>query len=196
MLNFVKIGETVDVMFNAETIGCITPKDGFTAMLAWALSGEELRKIAEETDKIKKCKKFPVEVVLSVIAMVKLHNHSRDSLVELLRFMTNDNFVHDHIYARALAECRPCLLVQFPQLAEIWNDPYGLPLLKQMMKQGGSDKKSALYEWIGIQRKKHGTELTVAPLSRGIHKHWVPEDEKNIGKKFDESQIIPSFENL
>jgi hypothetical protein len=91
---------------------------------------------------------FPLGDVLSALTGVRLSW----TFPDLLTYMTGDSLMV-HQTARAVDECRPALLAQHPQLADV-EAPEGFP-----------DEAAAL-RWLSEQADRYGAELPVEPLPR------------------------------
>ncbi|CPT67025.1 hypothetical protein D2E51_17810 [Mycobacteroides abscessus] len=77
----------------------------------------------------------------------------------LLNYMTGDN-LFTHQLPRAAGECKPALLAQHPQLADV--DVPEMP------------DAEAYMTYLANLEKVHGAELAVTPLAAGAHKHINP----------------------
>ncbi len=101
---------------------------------------------------------FGLGAILTVTTDVFLVADIGD-IYELLNYMTGDN-LFTHQLPRAAGECKPALLAQHPQLADV--DVPELP------------DADAYMTYLANLEKVHGTELAVTPLAAGAHKHINP----------------------
>lgn len=99
-------------------------------------------------------KKFHLGTLLSVTTGAMLcPSGTPKEFFDLLNYMTADN-LDPHEVARAVKECQPSLLEQFPFLSNI--------NIKEI------DPKS-FEEWLSSQVKLYGEMFTVQPLPPGTH---------------------------
>lgn len=63
-------------------------------------------------------KKFHISDILSVMTGKMVSIRNMEGLYDILDYMTDDN-LHTHQIPRALDECKPYLVKQFPQLESI-----------------------------------------------------------------------------
>ena len=111
-------------------------------------------------------KKFHLGAVLSVTARRVSH---MDDVYDILNFMTDDN-LFTHQLQRAIDECKPYLLEQFPQLATPEMD-FAVAALGEMLKSksGKAEPEKLVAGWLAKQVVKYGEEFEVKPLPRGAH---------------------------
>lgn len=101
---------------------------------------------------------FGLGAILTVTTDVFLVPDIGD-IYELLNYMTGDN-LFTHQLPRAAGECKPALLEQHPQLADV-----DIPELPDA---------DAYMTCLANLEKVHGTELAVTPLAAGAHKRINP----------------------
>ncbi len=100
-------------------------------------------------------REFDLGDILSVTTGCLVSRRHVDALYDLMGFMTTDT-LYTHALIRASAECKPALLEQHPELADI-SFPEGLE---------GDD---AVYAWLAEQETIYGTKLLVKPLPLTTH---------------------------
>lgn len=106
-------------------------------------------------------KQFHLGDVLSVTGKKLVSPRLIDGIYDILNYMTGDNlFTHQLISAQK--ECRPFLLRQFPQLAEV---------------DESSVNRDTWRAWLDEQIAKFGEFLDVEPLPEGAHRHRDPVEE-------------------
>lgn len=103
-------------------------------------------------------KKFHLGDLLSITTSQMLSLRNMNGVYDILNFMTSDN-LFTHQLPRAADECRPYLLEQFPQLAEV--DASGV-------------NKENYKQWIAEQVAKYGKEFEVKPIPKGAHQFKKP----------------------
>lgn len=81
--------------------------------------------------------------------------HGIDAMYDLLNFMTGDN-LFTHQLPRACDECKPELLRQHPQLADV-KPPERF------------DDEAHVWRWLAEQVDRYGEFLDVAPLATSDH---------------------------
>lgn len=101
---------------------------------------------------------FGLGAILTVTTDVFLVADIGD-IYELLNYMTSDN-LFTHQLPRAAGECKPALLAQHPQLADI-----AVPELPDA---------DAYMTYLANLEKVHGAELAVTPLEGDAHKRINP----------------------
>jgi hypothetical protein len=103
-------------------------------------------------------KKFHLGDVLSVTTGRLVSPRHMDGVYDILNFMTGDN-LFTHQLPRASDECKPHLLAQFPQLAEV--------------DASGVNTKNHK-QWLAEQVAKYGEEFEVKPIPKGAHQFKNP----------------------
>lgn len=106
---------------------------------------------------------FHLGDVLTVTTDVFLAPDGVDSLYKLLNHMTGDN-LYTHQLPRAAAECKPELLRQHPDLAEI-------------VPPATFNGEEHVWRWLAEQTDRYGTHRDVRPMAEGDHTHIDPLDE-------------------
>lgn len=106
-------------------------------------------------------KQFHISDVLTVTTGKLVSTRNMKGVYEILNFMTGDNLL-THQLPRAIEECKPFLLSQFPQIVEVTGD-----------EVTGDNWK----EWLEQQIDKFGMCFDVEPIPSGKHKHIDPIDE-------------------
>lgn len=101
---------------------------------------------------------FGLGAILTVTLDVFLVDDIGD-IYGLLNYMTGDN-LFTHQLPRAAGECKPALLEQHPQLADV-----AAPALPDA---------AAYKAYLAELEKVHGAELSVTPLAAGAHRHINP----------------------
>jgi hypothetical protein len=81
-----------------------------------------------------------------------------DGVYEILNYMTGDN-LYTHQIPRAIEECQPFLLKQFPDLKNVIADDVTCDNID---------------EWIKDKAKRFGEYKDVEPLPVGVHKYIDP----------------------
>ena len=98
-------------------------------------------------------KQFHLGDVLSITTGRLVSPRHIDGVYDILNFMTGDN-LFTHQLPRASDECKPHLLAQFPQLAEV--------------DASGVNGKNHV-QWLAEQVAKYGEEFEVKPAPKGAH---------------------------
>jgi len=114
-------------------------------------------------------KKFHLGDILSITTGRLVSPRHMDGVYEILNFLTGDNLL-THQLPRASHECKPYLLQQFPQLAEVDASSVNTENYKQ---------------WLSEQVAKYGEEFEVKPIPKGAHQFKDPivEAAEIIGSK-------------
>ena len=115
---------------------------------------------------------FDLGDVLSITTGKLVSPRHIEGVYDILNFMTGDN-LFTHQLPRVSEECKPYLLKQHPQLADV--DASGV----------GPDNWQA---WIRDQTRKYGPSLKVEPLPHGEHYHIDPLSE--LAEKVHPDKII------
>jgi len=102
-------------------------------------------------------KEFHLGDVLSITTGRLVSLRHMDGVYDILNFMTGDN-LFTHQLPRASDECKPYLLAQFPQLAEVDTSGVG---------------KNHV-QWLAEQVAKYGEEFEVKPIPTGAHQFKNP----------------------
>ncbi len=136
---------------------------------------------------------FHVGQVMSVVYMTILNPEELDGIVEVLNFMTKDN-IHRHQIPRALTECMPHLLVQFPVLGSPRVN-YAVDEFKEMLKtpNGQSRPRSLVIGWLSkLTSGQYGVKvdefLEVEALPEHVHEFIDPHSE--LAQKIHSNRII------
>lgn len=98
-------------------------------------------------------KDFHISDVLSVTTGCMLSARGMGGFYDILNFVTGDD-LFPHQISRALDECTPWLIKQFPQLASV--DAAGI-------------NKDNPAQWIDSQEAEFGDQFSVAALPAGQH---------------------------
>lgn len=106
-------------------------------------------------------KKFDLGTVLSITTSVLLTDIG--NVYEILNYMTGDD-IYTHQIPRALDECAPAILKQFPQLQEIDTESVG---------------EENWNEFLSDNVKKYGNEFEIKPLDVSEHQFINPLTELN-----------------
>lgn len=106
-------------------------------------------------------KLFSLGCVLTIITGRLLSPRHIAGVYDILNFMTGDT-LFTHQLLRAIDECKPYLLEQFPQLKNV--------------DVSGVDKDN-FKSWYTEQVAKYGDEYWVAPLPKGVHELINPLSE-------------------
>ena len=115
-----------------------------------------------------KRKEFHISDVLSISHDILVSTRHVEGVYDILNFMTNDN-LFTHQLPRAGRECKPWLLRQHPQLANVSSEGIG---------------RDNWEPWLAEQVEKFGEYLTVERIPRDDHSHRDPlaELEDMVGK--------------
>ena len=105
-----------------------------------------------------KTKQFHLGDVLSITTDCLVSPHHMDGVYDILNFMTGDN-LFTHQLPRASDECKPYLLAQFPQLAEV---------------DASSVNGENHVQWLAKQVDKYGEMCEVKPIPKGAHQFKNP----------------------
>lgn len=102
--------------------------------------------------------KFDLETVLSVTTG-KLFC-SIENVYKILNYMTGDN-LFTHQLPRASDECKPFIIQQYPQLADVDID------LTDITDQ--NQRRERLEAWLSEQRRQYGSEFGLTPIPARTH---------------------------
>lgn len=118
--------------------------------------------------------KFHISDVLSITTECLVSNRNTTGVYEILNYMTDDN-LYTHQLPRAARECKPFILKQYPQLAnvdisKVNSDTFASPENHQ--------------NWINEQAEKYGEFLEIEKLPKGEHNFINPlvELQQKIGQ--------------
>lgn len=122
-------------------------------------------------------KKFHLGEVLSVTTHHMVSPRGLDGVYDILRFMTGED-IAQHQVPRAMLECQPYLLKQFPQLATPEMD-LAVAELKEMIKTRNKeiDAKELVLGWLAKQVAKYGEMFAVKSIPNGAHEYKDPVTE-------------------
>lgn len=109
-----------------------------------------------KTMRVMEVKKFHLGDVLSIITRRPVSPRSLDGVYDILSFMTGHS-VYTHEIPGAIRECRPYLLIQFPQLAEIDASDVNI------------ENRAT---WLAEQVARYGEEFEVKSLPSPSNVHW------------------------
>ena len=100
-----------------------------------------------------KHKVFHISDVLSISTGFLVSTRLIEGVYEILNWMTGES-LYTHQLPRAMRECRPALLAQYPELADVRlpDDPASLKDI---------DRRHA---WLTEQAKRLGSHMSIAPL--------------------------------
>jgi hypothetical protein len=121
-------------------------------------------------------KTFELGDVLSITTGALVSRRHIDGVYDILGYMTGES-LFTHQLPRASDECRPFLLAQHPDLAEIVTPDFG-----------GS--KDAVYAWLGRMEAEYGATREVEPLAPEDHTRIDPISELGL-MGFGPERIIP-----
>lgn len=117
-------------------------------------------------------KTFTLGDVLSITTGKLLSPRHMAGIYDILNWMTGDN-LFTHQLPRAMDECAPYLLKQFPQLAAIDAEKVG---------------RENFAQWLHDQVLEHGNEFAVAKLPEHAHEFIDPMSE--LAEKVHPNKII------
>jgi hypothetical protein len=127
---------------------------------------------------------FHLGDVLTVTTERLVSPRHMEGVYDILNYMTGDN-LFTHQLPRANGECRPALLAQHPQLAEVQVPDFGDD--RDLAEQ-------AVAAWLSEQVARYGETLPVEPLAEIDHTRIDPIHElglMGVGK----DRIIPVIVN-
>jgi hypothetical protein len=128
---------------------------------------------------------FHLGDVLSVTTERLISPRHMKGIYDILDYMTGDS-LFTHQLRRAGDECKPALLAQHPQLANV----------KVPNNLGDSDDpKQEVATWLAEQVEQYGETLEVEPLAAEAHTVIDPLDELAMRLGGDRSRIIPVVVN-
>jgi hypothetical protein len=108
-------------------------------------------------------KDFALGDVLSITTDCLVSRDHIDGVYRILNYMTGDN-LFTHQLPRAAGECKPALLAQHPQLADV-----------EVPEEFGG--KEHVYSWLAEQEAIYGVTLPVEPLAAEDHTRIDPFSE-------------------
>lgn len=117
---------------------------------------------------------FHLGDILSVTTDRLLSPDRIGGVYRLLNHMTGDNLM-THQLPRASDECRPYLLAQFPELADVVVPEF--------------PDEAAVWRWLDGQVTQRGAYFTVQPLASGCHTVIDPLAE--LAMNYPHLQVIP-----
>lgn len=103
-------------------------------------------------------KEFHISDVLTIITGKLVSTRHMEGVYDTLNYMTNDN-LFTHQLPRAMEECRPYLLKQFPFLNNLNKN--------EITENNWED-------WLNDKIEQFGDFLKVEQLPNGIHKYKNP----------------------
>lgn len=106
-------------------------------------------------------KEFHITDILSVTTGKMVAASHMDGIHSILEFMCGEP-IYTHQVPRAIRECAPYLLKQFPMLAD---------------ESGEGATQASLQEWARSMERKYGRMLAVEPLPEGAHFRADPASE-------------------
>src|SRR5688500_16791416 len=106
-------------------------------------------------------KQFHLGDILTITTGRLLSPRHMDGVYDILNYMTGDN-LYTHQLPRASDECKPYLLKQHPQLADI-----EVPDFKQVEVWG----------WLDEQVVRYGEQFDVEPIPQDDHTYRDPIEE-------------------
>ena len=130
-----------------------------------------------EVDQRIQMKKFHLGDVLSIITGRLVSPRHIDGVYAILHFMTDDN-VFTHAIPRVIAECKPYLVKQFPQLDSSKMDAALATLGETLEDKRGKIEAAKLVEvWLARQIEEYGEMLDVESIPKDAHavKHPLAE---------------------
>jgi hypothetical protein len=107
-------------------------------------------------------KTFPLGDVLNIATGNLITNVG--AIYDVLNYMTGDDLM-THALPRAMETCQPNILAQHPQLADV-----SLPA----KPDGHKWTSESVAEWLKEQEAQYGVELTITPLTKGLHTRINP----------------------
>lgn len=96
---------------------------------------------------------FHLGDILSIITDKMVSPRHMEGIYDILNYMTDDD-LNTHQIPRAMEECRPFLLKQYPNLKNVSTEAL---------------QKISWKEWIDKQIEIYGEMLTVKPLPKDAH---------------------------
>jgi hypothetical protein len=118
-------------------------------------------------DKTAEARLFDIGDVLSITTGCLVSPRLMDGVYDILNYMTGDE-LFTHQLPRAAQACKPTLLEQFPQLAEVNADEVN---------------PSNHEQWLAAQRAKFGAAFAVTPIGEWVHINPIIEAEAMVGKE-------------
>jgi hypothetical protein len=118
---------------------------------------------------------FHIGDILSVTTGRLVSPRHVDGIYDILNYMTGDN-LFTHQLPRGMDECKPALLSQHPQLADV-----------EVPDDFGGEQQ--VVEWLETQMAWLGRELPVAPLAAEDHTYMDPITE--LRKMAPHAEVIP-----
>jgi hypothetical protein len=137
------------------------------------------RNYKTEKEENMETKQFHIGDVLSVILDQKVSPRGLEGMQDLLNFMTDD-YLHNLQWERTIKECKPHLLLQFPQFDTPQMD-FARAELRLMLESltGKERSRHLVLGWLSkLTSGKYGIKceemLTVKPLPKGVHQFTDP----------------------
>ena len=110
---------------------------------------------------------FALGDILSITTGRLVSRAHIDGVYRILNYMTGDS-LYTHALPRASRECRPFLLAQHPQLADIVVPDFD---------GEGDAKKDAVFAWLAEMERQYGDALPIEPMPTEEHTHIDPISE-------------------
>jgi hypothetical protein len=106
-------------------------------------------------------RQFHIGDILTITTGRIVSPRMMDGVYDILNFMTADK-LYTHQLPRAMEECKPYLLKQYPQLAEVEIPDF---------------KKVGVWAWLFEQGVKYGEHFDVEPIPQDDHTFRDPIEE-------------------
>lgn len=107
-------------------------------------------------------REFPLDEILTVSTGCLVSRRHMDAVYETLNFLTGDN-LFTHQLPRALEACKPAVLEQHPDLADV------------VVPDFGEDVHAEVLAWLDTVEAKYGKTRTLVPLADWEHRDAIEE---------------------
>lgn len=120
-------------------------------------------------------KQFGLSEILTVTTGALLSRRGMEGVYDILNYMTGDN-LYTHQLPRACDECKPWVLRQHPQLANLQTPTF--------------DGSESVWRWLEAQEARFGASLPVEPIPADDHAQIDPITEAAMMVSADRVIII------
>lgn len=107
-------------------------------------------------------REFPLDEILTVSTGRLVAMRHMDAVYDVLNFLTSDN-LFTHQLPRAMDSCKPSVLAQHPDLAEIDVPDFGEHVLTELPR------------WLEAMKAKYGVTRVLVPVAEWEHRDPVEE---------------------
>jgi hypothetical protein len=135
-------------------------------------------------------KSFDLGDVLTISTGFMVAASGINAVYEMLNFMTNDS-LFTHQLPRAMKECQPYLVRQYPFLGSPELAAAVLELEKEMAAPNlsGEERRIQCMQWVALQKERYGSSLMIEPIPADDHTR-VKDPAAELGKMLGPGKVI------